>query len=156
MNDTSVLTAIELPLTRRERLLRLHHWSGWILMLYAMALFTGTHLPNPAVLLPVETNDKWLHFSAYFGLAFLLAAWRSSKAAINWRVTVGIWTMAAATGIADELTQMLPGINRHCELLDWIADLTGATCGLGVWHLLRRGLLACGGGVKLHENAVQE
>ena len=154
MNDT-VLGAIEPLLTHRERLLRARRWSGWILMGYLMALFTGTHVPNPAGLLPIEANDKWLHFSAYFGLAFLLATWRSRKAAVTWCVTSGIWTLVVVLGIADELTQMIPGINRHCELLDWIADLSGATCGLGIWHLLRRGLFA-GGGVKLHEDAVQK
>lgn len=113
-------------------------WSGVILLVYLTALITGTHLPHPEVLIPIESNDKYLHFGAYFGLAFLMATRLQTLRPVTRSATLVIWGLVALTGIVDELTQMLPGINRHCEFLDWVADIAGAACGLTTWHLLRR------------------
>ncbi len=113
-------------------------WSGVILLVYLTALITGTHLPHPEALIPIESNDKYLHFGAYFGLAFLMATRLQTLRPVTRFATLVIWSLVALTGIVDELTQMLPGINRHCEFLDWVADVTGAACGLTAWHLLRR------------------
>lgn len=110
--------------------------SGVVLLIYLAALLTGTHLPHPEVIIPIEGNDKWLHFSAYFGLAFLMATRLQTLRPVTRRATLAIWSLAALTGIVDELTQLLPGINRHCEFYDWLADIAGAACGLMTWHLL--------------------
>ena len=140
MNDAHDDATFQSSIPWRERLLRGRRWSGWVLSIYALALFTGTHIPHPERLLAIESNDKWWHCGAYFGLAFLLATWRSTKALVTRRVTVGLWAVTALVGIADELTQMIPGINRHCDVFDWIADVSGSACGLVAWHLLRRRL----------------
>ncbi len=124
--------------TWHQRWLKLRRWSGFVFVVYALALVTGTHLPNPEGLIPIETNDKWLHFSAYFGLAFLIATWRSQSSTITLRVSLGIWMIAAIWGAIDEVTQAIPGINRHCDLFDWLADISGAATGLFIWHLLSR------------------
>ena len=153
--DRDTVANSEVPCWRTH-LLRAQHWGGRLLLGYALALFTGTHLPNPEGLFPIEGNDKWLHFCAYLGLAFLLAAWRVSKASITARVTCGIWCVTALLGAADELTQMIPGINRQCDFADWIADVSGSASGLLIWHLLRRTLFARGRGLKLHDDSVQE
>lgn len=110
--------------------------TGVVLLVYLSALITGTHLPHPEVLIPVESNDKWLHFGAYFGLAFLMATRLQTRRPVTQSATLAIWGLAAFTGLVDELTQLLPGINRHCEFLDWLADIAGAVCGLLAWHLL--------------------
>ncbi len=116
----------------------LRRWSGVALLIYLTALVTGTHLPHPEDLISIEGNDKWLHFGAYFGLAFLMAAWRQSSQPVTRRALLAIWSLATFTGGADELTQMLPGINRQCEFADWLADIVGAACGLLIWIGLRR------------------
>ena len=115
--------------------LRTERWSGGVLCGYALALFVGTHIPRPDEILPIAGNDKWLHFCAYFGLAFLWATWRSCRTVVGWRTAAGVWFVMALIGAADELTQQLPGINRHCDLLDWIADISGSASGLLAWHL---------------------
>lgn len=112
-------------------------WSGVVLLVYLTALITGTHLPHPEDLISIEGNDKWLHFGAYFGLAFLMATRLWTLRPVTGHATLAIGSLVALTGIVDELTQMLPGINRHCEFLDWLADVAGAVCGLLVWHLCR-------------------
>ena len=119
----------------------LRRWSGVALLVYLTALVTGTHLPHPEKLIPIESNDKLLHFGAYFGLAFLMATRRQSLRPVTWRAMLVIWSLAAFTGIVDELTQMLPGINRHCEFNDWLADIAGAACGLLLWRGFRRMLV---------------
>jgi VanZ family protein len=119
----------------------LRRWSGVVLLVYLTALITGTHLPHPDELFPVQSNDKLLHLGAYFGLAFLMATRLWTLRPVTWRATLAIGGLVALTGIVDELTQLLPGINRHCEFLDWLADVTGAVCGLLVWHLCRRLLI---------------
>ena len=140
----------------RTRLLSAQRWSGVLLSGYAIALLTGTHIPNPEGFFPIEGNDKWLHFCAYFGLAFLIATWRSRTRPIGIKLTLGVWLITAFVGATDELTQQLPGINRHCDFSDWIADTSGSACGLLVWHLLRWTLFAERRSVKLQNDAVQE
>lgn len=127
----------------------LRRWSGLVLLVYLTALITGTHLPHPEELISVESNDKLLHFSAYFGLAFLMATRLWTLQPVTWKATVAIGVLVAMTGIVDELTQLLPGINRHCEFLDWLADLVGTVCGLLVWHFFRRVLFDRAGSQKL-------
>ncbi len=115
----------------------MQRWSGIVLLAYLTALITGTHLPHPEDLISIEGNDKWLHFSAYFGLAFLMATRLWTLRPVTRPATLAIGGLVALTGAVDELTQLLPGINRQCEFLDWLADLTGAVCGLLMWHLCR-------------------
>lgn len=114
--------------------------SGILLLIYLTALITGTHLPHPEELVAIEGHDKWLHFGAYFGLSFLMATRLRTLRPVTRSTLLAIWSLAALTGLVDELTQMLPGINRQCEFADWLADIAGAACGLGVWQLLHEGL----------------
>lgn len=112
--------------------------SAVLLLIYLTALITGTHLPHPEDLISVEGKDKWLHFGAYFGLAFLMATRLQTLRPVTRSSLLAIWSLAAFTGVVDELTQMLPGINRQCEFADWLADIAGAACGLLIWLGLRR------------------
>lgn len=125
--------------------IQLSNWtrrgSGILLLIYLTALITGTHLPHPEDLIPIQSNDKWLHFGAYFGLAFLMATRLQTLRPVTRCTLLVIWSLAAITGVVDELTQMLPGINRQCEFADWLADTVGAACGLLIWLGLRRMLV---------------
>jgi VanZ family protein len=113
----------------------------WATALYALALFTGTHLP-PRVAeewqdgLAVAPSDKLLHFSAYLGLAMLLAMALGTFRRLGLREYVAVGIVTAVLGALDEWTQLLPGVNRNAEIMDWVADATGAACGLAIMALV--------------------
>ena len=94
---------------------------------YWLAMFVGTHLPNPELLIGPVVSDKALHFGAYFILAGLLSirtqlrqpTFRRSSAI---RI-VGLLTVYAAI---DELLQAVPQIHRHADWWDGVADVLGA------------------------------
>jgi VanZ family protein len=100
-------------------------WPETLLAVYWITLLTGTHWPR--LHLPeVPGKDKTLHVLAYAALAALVlnvavrrpAGW--SRAAI----AVGTIGLIGICGALDEWTQ--PYFGRSCELLDWIADISGA------------------------------
>jgi len=106
---------------------RLRLAAASLLALYWAAMFLGTHLPQ-GVGPGSQVSDKLLHFGAYAGLAFLLAAALSC-----FRARLGSFLfallIAALYGVFDELTQMpVPG--RQADVHDWVADVLGA--GVGV------------------------
>ncbi len=104
---------------------------------YLLALFTGTHLPPGVVSLPGDQSDKVLHFSAYAGLAWLLAmAWESSTGQLNGRHLWFAWLAIVSFAAIDEVTQLL--VHRDADPLDWLADAAGAAVGLCVFLLVRR------------------
>ncbi len=126
-------------------------WQGvlrslvpWILALYWLLIFTATHLPKvPEAIDLSKVSDKTLHYGAYGGLGFLLALWLASSKRLNsrsGRVWGGVFgaallmTVMAAYGAFDELTQTLVG--RHCDLLDWYADMLGGLSGIVVFTLV--------------------
>lgn len=95
--------------------------------LYWLAMFVGTHIPNPEALISPETSDKLLHFLAYLILYLLLA--------IRFRLHHRAWPDRRATGrlllitgcyaVLDELLQGLPGLQRQPDVLDALADIGG-------------------------------
>ncbi len=118
-----------------------NRWLGYLLpaaVVYWVAMFVGTHLPQ--IELPggsvIISVDKMLHFSGYFGLAFLLSLQVVSSAASRGKPemhalrTRGFFVLLviAAYGMFDEWTQLLVG--RSCEMLDWLADILGAATGM--------------------------
>ncbi len=108
---------------------RISRWIGWILALYWLAMFSGTHYPK-APEVAMGANDKVLHFSGYMGLAFLLTVWRSFDKRIGWLRLTGILAIVMAYGACDEITQIPVG--RDCDLVDWLADTAGAILGVGL------------------------
>lgn len=119
----------------------------WGTALYATALFTGTHLPprvirvwSPSLL--ENLSDKALHFGGYLVLSTLMALTLGTFRKLTKREFVGVWIVAAVLGALDEWTQLLPSVNRSAELLDWVADITGSACGLGIaaWICARKDL----------------
>lgn len=109
---------------------------------YMVAIFFLSGLPDiPHPRGPFWSMDKLHHMVAYFGLAILVF-----RASAFWPLVSNpgafaqSFLIAGAYGVTDELHQkFIPG--RRCELLDWIADVTGVTIALFmilVVMLLRR------------------
>jgi VanZ family protein len=101
---------------------------------YWLALFVGTHIPRIPTALEMPGGDKWQHFAAYAGLAFLLGAWRSFRKPLTWRLALGVAAIVIGYGLVDELTQIPVG--RDAEFNDWLADSVGTAIGLcllAVW-----------------------
>ncbi|MBI2478831.1 MAG: VanZ family protein [Planctomycetia bacterium] len=100
---------------------------------YWLAIFIGTHMPQGIQSLG-GINDKLLHFGAYAGLAFLLAA-----ALTSLRVRHGVlllpMTVAAVYGCLDELSQ-IPILGRRAEVADLAADMFGAGVGVIAFCIL--------------------
>ncbi len=122
-------------------------WNFWlrrgtffVLVAYWLALVAGTHVPQPPSLMGLEKHDKFLHTSAYAGLAFLVVLnvwWRGPLKATN---LLAVFLAVAAFGGLDELTQ--PPFGRTADWLDWYADVCGTLIGLTLaaivcWRLER-------------------
>lgn len=95
-------------------------------------MFIGTHVPTLPTGAP-EISDKLLHYLAYGGLAFLLAADQAVRGL--WSLRRGFWLLVALPiyGALDELLQIPVG--RTADIHDWFADLFGATCGLAAFSI---------------------
>jgi VanZ family protein len=107
------------------------------LAVYWLIIFTGTHIPPGDLTVPVEANDKVLHFTAYFFLAFGIAlTWQLGSGVLNSRHLWIVWFLAMAYGAADEITQI--PVQRDCDFWDWTADLCGAAAGVLLFLSLRR------------------
>jgi VanZ family protein len=119
------------------------------LVAYWITLFVSTHVPiDPNEVLP--GSDKTLHFVGYgilgslLMLAFLVRRNDSRftalavPAAMLW---VGLWGVIALYAACDELTQ--PWVGRHCDVLDWRADITGSAIGLTVAWVIWKAATAC-------------
>lgn len=80
-----------------------------------------------AVLPPAHTIelfpwDKAEHFIAFYVLSCMaIAAYPRVPILVT-----GLWL--ALFGSAIELVQALPFVDRDCDILDWVADVTGIAC----------------------------
>ncbi len=107
-------------------------WTLWAA--YWLVLLTLTHLPPRFIGHPPVT-DKTLHVLAYTTLAGLLyvALWATwpRRPIVRW-----VLGCICVLGALDEWTQ--PMFGRSCELLDWVADVSGAIVAVGMLMLIRR------------------
>ena len=97
-----------------------------IVVVYWLGMFAGTHYPKP----PHSAfgyADKWMHFSANFGLAVLVSIAMAVRRPVSLVLAAAIVAVLAGYGALDELTQPLVG--RDCDLWDWCADVTGLVVG---------------------------
>lgn len=134
--------------SRRPLASPLAHWPWLLLAGYWLVILTGTHLPS----IPAPPSgfhwDKLVHFTAYAGLAFLIAGCfsRGGKR-LSVLANCLIWLVVIAYGVFDEFSQ--PRFGRSCDLLDWYADVAGATVGLiaqRAWREWRRTRATSDGG----------
>jgi VanZ family protein len=115
-----------------------------VLALYWGALFLGTHIPQPELLPAPDLGDKTLHFLGYLVLAFLFCLALRARGAIHRNTWIMVVVVLALYGAFDELSQkFVPG--RFAEVLDWVADVSGAVVGcllfagaVFLWRRLRR------------------
>ncbi|MFK7962095.1 MAG: hypothetical protein AB8G96_16400 [Phycisphaerales bacterium] len=93
---------------------------------YWLALTAGTHWPNFTFSEEMPASDKSLHLMGFAGLTILL--WRTRWIRSLW----ACMAVAFAWAVADELTQGLPGLNRHVGASDIVANGLGCTLA-GAW-----------------------
>jgi VanZ family protein len=91
-------------------------------------------LPTPSLF---EHQDKLFHFSAYFVLGLL--AWRSFKYPITTPIILALVSIIFCSlyGVSDEWHQSFV-IGRSSDVLDWLADTSGASAGVFLLHTLRK------------------
>jgi VanZ family protein len=93
--------------------------------------------------LPGHPSDKLEHSSAY-GILGLLVVWALADGRIHnvtFRHVVIAVAISSAYGYSDEVHQLFVP-NRTYDLLDWLADTTGASVaavGTWAWGILLRG-----------------
>lgn len=101
------------------------------LIIYWIILFLATTLPVQSVP-SVAIGDKINHLAAYFVLSCLLYLTliyqRKSEYLFN-KAAFATIVISSVYGALDEIHQMfIPG--RFAEVLDWLADATGAILGV--------------------------
>lgn len=117
-------------------------WGGplrWgILAVYWGLLFVATHIPKIPENLEPGVSDKWMHYAAYGGLAFLLAFSvshaKGGSGRLTWRLAGCVMIICAVYGVVDELLQGL--VSRQPDLRDWVADVLGSATGTLLYGLL--------------------
>jgi VanZ family protein len=102
-----------------------------LLAAYWLGIFTLTHVPRLPPPPNVPQADKVAHLLAYGVLAVLFFTARSQVRPLVRRDYVIGLLIFAVYGIADELLQIPVG--RSCDAMDWVADLTGALFGTGLF-----------------------
>lgn len=98
--------------------------SPWALAVYWITLFVMTHTPVPA---GPPGSDKLFHFGAYFVLAALFALVLLSRGYTPRRTALLTIPVLCGFAVFDEVTQML--VDRHCDVLDGLADWAGVAVG---------------------------
>jgi VanZ family protein len=97
---------------------------AWAVLVLLLNSVPGGALPSGG-----PSTDKGAHFVLYAILG-VLAARAALRESQGWRPLVAVLLVIVAFGAADELHQALvPG--RSVDVRDWIADLVGATAGVG-------------------------
>ncbi|TVQ62770.1 MAG: VanZ family protein [Phycisphaerales bacterium] len=101
--------------------------------LYALALFAGTHWPS-LELAPVGGINRFdlvLHFTAFFGWTVLCIGCAWFGPMLSARNVLRCALISIVYAAFDELTQGLPGINRHVALDDFLMNGAGVACATG-------------------------
>jgi len=93
-----------------------------VLVIYWIALFTGTHMPSPPRI-GGGVSDKVQHFTAFFGLATLLY-WVVPAHRGPLRKVAFVMFVAITYAAVDESTQALSP-NRTVDLKDFFANSAG-------------------------------
>ena len=143
IDDGDSCRTVSAPKTERETVrpsLSMNHIVRQFVIAATLAfwvmIFVGTHVPGPNIGHLPKHSDKLMHFVAYAGLAFLLGLWRAAYREMRLRDYLVVFAITAVYGIADELLQLIPVLNRTCDPLDFLGDCLGILCGLGALFVL--------------------
>jgi VanZ family protein len=105
-----------------------------VLVLYWIALFTGTHMPAPPRL-GVRVNDKLQHFTAFFGLATLLYWVVPARRSLFRKIGV-VLVVAITYAAFDEWTQRFSP-RRTVDFRDFLTNVSGIMTATLVYMILR-------------------
>jgi VanZ family protein len=108
-------------------------------LLWAAVISTASSVPGERIPdLPLLAQDKLVHFGIYLLLAWLVhrafhdqsqLPWLARYASASTVIAVGLY------GMIDEIHQLfVPG--RSCDIVDWLADLSGGIVAVGLLFLL--------------------
>lgn len=106
----------------------MRHRPGWriLFVLYAAALFTGTHWPALAIGSPGTTRlDLYIHAAAFGVWTVLLTFCAFFGPTLSRRNRIRSLAVAAVYSVFDELSQGIPAIRRTVDVLDLVSNLTG-------------------------------
>lgn len=118
------------------RPLLLRRFAGMMLGVYWCVMFLATHVSFRSEGRAVPGADKVVHFVGFAILGMLLSFWIALRRPLTFSIMGVILVAIGLYGIIDELLQIPVG--RDCELLDWVADILGASCGVGVMAWVSR------------------
>lgn len=106
---------------------------------FLIVLLLLTHVPRPySHRGEPEHWDKLVHFGLYATLGFLAlrALTLRARPSTAWARCAVVLVCVMPFGLLDETTQPLTG--RDFEWFDWLADGTGALCGILCYEMMRR------------------
>ena len=110
------------------------------LVVYWIGLFILTTIPADKVPQLFENQDKYEHFIAYAGLAFLLSLalyFQKKSILISSKAFLFTIVFILIYGAVDEVHQLfIPG--RWCDFYDWLADSFGGLIGVTIAYLFIR------------------
>jgi VanZ family protein len=107
-----------------------------LLVLYWPVLFVLAHIPMPDIVRKAGASDKTLHFLAYMVLVFLLWGAIESYQKVQWRKAAVWWLLLLAVGYG-AIDEWLQGyVGRTPDLMDLLADVTGAVTSLVLLSIL--------------------
>lgn len=114
----------------------LWRWAPAFVMMAAIFGVSGMSDVPP---LPGDASDKTGHFLAYavLGTLVLRATSRARWAGVSIRSAMLALAISAAYGASDEFHQrFVPG--RTAAIDDWVADVAGAACAIGLLLIAAR------------------
>jgi VanZ family protein len=118
-------------------------WWRWLAVIGYMGVLFFLSAQSALPQLPGAPSDKLEHLAAYGVLSSLVVwavaagQWRS----VTFRTAVIAIVISAAYGYSDEYHQRFVP-NRSYDLMDWAADVSGATAAAALawaWSILLRG-----------------
>ena len=109
----------------------------WLpLIAYCLLIYIQSSYPTPESLPSFEFSDKLLHFAAYAVMGILFyRAYQTLPIKNNIQLLLLLSLISACLyGISDEIHQSFVP-ERDGSLLDVVADMLGAVCGIYLYHL---------------------
>ena len=109
----------------------------WLpLIAYCLFIYIQSSFPSPESLPSFEFSDKLYHFAAYAVMGILFyRAYQTLPIKNNIQLLLLLSLISACLyGISDEIHQSFVP-ERDGSLLDVVADMLGAVCGIYLYHL---------------------